>query len=165
MGTKGPGVGQSLLDTARHYCEVCTPHGFSYWASSKRTGERLFWICVVLFCFTGSSFFIKTAIEDWYDNPTQTTINALGIPITTLDHPALTICKTNGIYDVGEYLRAVFNNFKFTCKSEKDSESCHATDLLRSHYTAYSDPSQTKAGAQVSNPHPISIKLFFMKSQ
>ena len=150
MRTKGSGVGQSFLSTARQYCEVCTPHGFSYWVSSKRTGEKLFWICVVIVCIIGESYFIKTAIEDWNNNPTQTTINALGIPITSLDHPAITICKPNGIYDVGEYLRAVFNNFQFTCKSEKDSESCKAVNLLRSHYTAYSDGDQTKAGNQVS---------------
>ena len=159
MRTKGSGVGQSFLATARQYCEVCTPHGFSYLVSSKRTGEKLFWICVVLVCFTGSSFFIKTAIEDWYDNPTQTTINALGIPITSLDHPAITICKPNGIYDVGEYLRAVFNNFQFSCKSDKESESCQAVNLLRSHYTAYSDRNQTKAGHLVSTPHPMGIQI------
>ena len=143
MGTKGSGIGQSFLATARQYCEVCTPHGFSYWVSSKRTGEKLFWVSVVLVCFTGSSYFIKTAIQDWNDNPIQTTVNALGIPITKLDHPAITICKPNGIYDIGEYVRAVFNNFKFSCKSEKDSESCQAANLLRSHYRPYSDLNQT----------------------
>ena len=150
METKEPGIGQSLLDTARHYCQVCTPHGLSYWVSSKTTGERLFWICVVLFCFTGSSFFIKTAVKDWNENPIQTTINALGIPITELDHPAITICKPNGIYDIGEYLRAVFNNFQFTCKSEKDSESCQAASLLRSHYQSFSNPNHPDVKSQVS---------------
>ena len=137
-------VDHPFLGTLRQYCKVCTPHGFSYWVSSKRTGERLFWMCVVLVCFTGSSFFIKTAIEDWNENPTRTTINALGIPITSVDHPAVTICKPNGIYDVGEYLRAVFNNFKFTCKEEEVSKTCQGVNLLRSHYTAYSDGNQTK---------------------
>ena len=143
-------VDQSFLGTVRQYCKVCTPHGFSYWVSSKRTGERLFWICVVLVCFTGSSFFIKTAIEDWNENPTQTNINALGIPITSVEHPAITICKPNGIYDVGEYLRAVFNNFKFTCKGDKDSESCQGVNLLRSHYASYSDGNLREADDSVS---------------
>ena len=165
MGTKGSGVGQSFLATARQYCEVCTPHGFSYWVSSKRTGEKLFWIGVVLLCFTGSSYFIKTALEDWNNNPTQTTINALGIPITSLDHPAITICKPNGIYDIGEYLRAVFNNFQFTCKSEKDSESCQAVNLLRSQYSAYSDQNQTKPGNLVSTSYSIFLLVIcHMKS-
>ena len=136
---KKDNVASALISTFRRYCEVCTPHGFSYLVSSLRTVEKLFWICVVLVCFTRSGYFIKTALEDWNNNPTQTTINALGIPITSLDHPAITICKPNGIYDIGEYLRAVFNNFQFTCKSEKDSESCQAVNLLRSHYTAYSN--------------------------
>ena len=101
--------------TAREYCEVCTPHGFSYWVSSKRAVDKVFWVGVVLACFIVSGYFVKTATEDWRENPTQTTINALGIPIKSLDHPAITICKPNGIYDVGEYLRAEFNNFQFSC--------------------------------------------------
>ena len=102
---------------------------------------------VVVLCFAGSSFFVKTAIDDWRDNPIQTTVNALGIPIATLNHPAVTICKPNGIYDVGEYLRAVFDNFQFSCQSDTDSDSCQAANLLRDHYSTYSNLTEgVKAG-------------------
>ena len=138
---------KTLKSTAKEYCENCSAHGFSYWVSSKRTVDRLFWVTVVVFCFAGSSYFVKTAIDDWNDNPTQTTVNALGIPITTLNHPAITICKPNGIYDVGEYLRAVFDNFQFTCKSDTASDSCQSAELLRAHYSTYSNMTEeVKAG-------------------
>ena len=144
------GIGDAvnaLTSTGKEYCESCTPHGFSYWVSSKRTVDKLFWISVVFFCFAGSSYFVKTAIDDWKDNPIQTTVNALGIPITNLNHPAITICKPNGIYDVGEYLRAVFDNFQFACKSDKASKSCQATHLLRDHHLSYSNmPQEIKDG-------------------
>ena len=138
---------RALRTTAREYCENCSPHGFSYWVSSVRTVDRLFWVSVVVLCFAGSSFFVKTAIDDWRDNPIQTTVNALGIPIATLNHPAVTICKPNGIYDVGEYLRAVFDNFQFSCQSDTDSDSCQAANLLRDHYSTYSNLTEgVKAG-------------------
>ena len=132
-------VASSLTSTAREYCEVCTLHGFSYWVTSQRTVYKLFWVGVVLVFFVISGYFVKTATEDWRDNPTQTTINALGIPIKTLDHPAITICKANGIYDIGDYLRAKFNNFQFSCGYSNESESCHMANLLRYHYSSYSE--------------------------
>ena len=143
----GKEVGNVLKSTAKEYCENCTPHGFSYLVTSARTVDKLFWVSVVVFCFACSSFFVKTAIDDWRDNPTQTTVNALGIPIATLNHPAITICKPNGIYDVGEYLRAVFDNFQFSCQSDRDSDSCLAAKLLRDHYSTYSNlTEEVKAG-------------------
>ena len=142
---KRDNVARALTSTIREYCEVCTPHGFSYLVSSSKRAEKYFWLGVVLVCFVSSSYFIKTAVEDWNDNPIQTTINALGIPITQLDHPAITICKPYGIYDIGEYLRAVFNNFQFSCKSDKNYGGCQPENLLRSHYTEYSDRESTKS--------------------
>ena len=134
---KSCNVCRAILATGREYCQVCSPHGFSYWVSSKRTGDKLFWVMVVKICFLGSSYFVKTAITDWIENPTVTTIDTGNNPVTNLDHPALTICKANGIYDVGEYLRAVFNNFQFACESSLESESCKATKTLRRHYSSY----------------------------
>ena len=142
-GRRNGSVANSLIATGREYCEVSTLHGFSYWLS-KRTVDKLFWVGVVFVCFASSGYFLKTAIEDWRENPIQTTINALGIPITNLDHPAVTICKPNGIYDIGEYLRAVFNNFQFSCKFERGSESCKSPNLVRSHYSTYSEMNENE---------------------
>ena len=60
-------------------------------------------------------------------------IESFTLPVTDLPYPAITICKKNGLYDPGEYLRAVFNQFKYAY--QKDNEgSCNETALLRSHY-------------------------------
>ena len=130
---------ERIIATGKEYCEVCSPHGFSYWVNAKRTGDKIFWLIVVLICFAGSCGFVKIAVEDWIENPTITTINTLYHPITKLNHPAITICKPNGIYDAGEYIRAVFNNFQYSCESDLKSESCQATMELRRHYAGYSE--------------------------
>ena len=52
---------------------------------------------------------------------------------TDLPYPAITICNKNG-YDVGEYLRAVFDNFEYGCKDG----DCEKSSLLRSHFPEYS---------------------------
>ncbi len=81
---------------------------------------------------------LKSTAEDWLAHPAQTTINALGTPVTSLDHPAITVCKENGIYDVGEYLRAVYNNFEFHCSGGDVSESCRRISKIRDHHGVYS---------------------------
>ena len=51
--------------------------------------------------------------------------------------PAITVCKGSK-YDVGEYVRAVYDNFEYACKWDKDAESndCTKSELLREHFKA-----------------------------
>jgi hypothetical protein len=128
----------SLVATGREYCEITTLHGFNYWVSCTKISDRIYWGVSVMIGVACSTYFCKTAIKEWIDSPSQTTINALGIPISHLHHPAITICKENSVYDVGEYIRAVFNNFQFACNASLDSESCQATTMIRNHYSKYS---------------------------
>ena len=60
-------------------------------------------------------------------------------------YPAITICNPNG-YDIGEYIRAVFNNFEFRCKSGTDQ--CNKSSLLREDFPGFSNPSHS--GGMVS---------------
>ena len=60
------------------------------------------------------------------------TITTFSLPATTLKYPAITICKRYK-YDVGEYLRSVFNNFETACDLDVDGD-CNRTHLLRSHF-------------------------------
>ena len=66
----------------------------------------------------------------WRDNPKAVVITTFSKKATEIMHPAITICNPNG-YDVGEYLRAVFDNFEYS--NHKSSEN------LRSHFPGYSD--------------------------
>lgn len=59
-------------------------------------------------------------------------ITTFSFPVTKLTYPSITICKENGLYDVGEYIRPVFNQFKYLCSFGDDS--CQETALLREHY-------------------------------
>jgi hypothetical protein len=127
-----------LLATGREYCEKSSPHGFNYWVTCTKINDRIFWVITVMIGVACSTYFCKTAINDWIKSPTQTTINALGIPISQMRHPAITVCKENSVYDVGEYIRAVFNNFQFACNDSISSQSCQPTTMLRNHYSKYS---------------------------
>ena len=60
-------------------------------------------------------------------------IERFTLPVTELPYPAITICKKNGLYDPGEYLRAVFNQFQYAYRKD-DEGSCNETASLRSHY-------------------------------
>ena len=62
-------------------------------------------------------------------------IEQFNLPVTELKYPAITICKSEGFADPGEYLRSVFNNFQLTY-TEGDG-SCNDTSLLRDHYQQY----------------------------
>ena len=57
------------------------------------------------------------------------------LEVTELDYPAITICKENGLYDPGEYIRPVFNLFQYACKVGDDS--CKNSEILREHYKEY----------------------------
>ena len=60
-------------------------------------------------------------------------IETFSTPATELPFPAVTVCRKRK-YDVGEYLRAVYNNFEFACEKARHSASCQRTELLRSHF-------------------------------
>ena len=60
-------------------------------------------------------------------------IERFTLPVTELPYPAITVCKKNGLYDPGEYLRAVFNQFQYAYRKD-DEGSCNKTASLRNHY-------------------------------
>ena len=57
------------------------------------------------------------------------------LDVTELDYPSVTICKEKGLYDPGQYLRPIFNQFQFACRD--GDGSCNKTELLREHYQDY----------------------------
>ena len=60
-------------------------------------------------------------------------IETFTLSVTELPYPAVTICKKNGLYDPGEYLRAVFNQFQYAYRKD-EAGSCEKTADLRDHY-------------------------------
>ena len=68
------------------------------------------------------------------------------MPATDLPYPAITVCNKNG-HDVGEYLRAVFDNFEYSCKDP--NLDCEKSQLLRSHFPEFSSPTDTDASRNI----------------
>ncbi len=124
----------ALVSTLKDFCSLTSLHGFHYWFTAKKAIERLFWVAVVIACLSCGGTILKSTAQDWFANPTQTTINALGTRVSSMDHPAITVCKENGILDVGEYLRAVFNNFEYACVGD----SCKEVARIREDYKVFS---------------------------
>ena len=121
---------QSVSKILKDYCENCSGHGFQYWVADSSVLEKLFWVVVVLFFFTSGTVMVNEAVTHWGDNPKSVEITTFSKKATELIHPAITICNPNG-YDVGEYLRAVFDNFEYGNLSE--------SEMLRSHFPGYAD--------------------------
>jgi hypothetical protein len=78
----------------------------------------------IIFNFNNESIHNILILQNFTASPSQTTINTLGVPVAGLNHPAITVCKYNGIFDAGEYLRAVFDNFEYACNGSETSKSC-----------------------------------------
>ena len=66
-------------------------------------------------------------------------IETFSLPAASLPYPSITICKENGIANTGDYLRAVFDNFQFTCSAPKDSDSCKEISDLSKDFAFYID--------------------------
>ena len=120
----------SVSKILKDYCENCSGHGFQYWVADSSVLEKLFWVAVVLFFFTSGAAMVNEAVTHWSVNPDVVEITSFSKKATDLIHPAITICNPNG-YDVGEYLRAVFDNFEYS--------NIDASETLRSHFPGFSD--------------------------
>ena len=76
-------------------------------------------------------------------------IETFTLPVTELPYPAITICKKNGLYDPGEYLRAVFNQFQYAYRKD-DERSCYETKNLRDDYKNFVSPCDREQGGGVT---------------
>ena len=118
----------SVSRVLKDYCETCSGHGFQYWVADSTALEKLFWVVVVLFLFTSGALLVNESMTHWGDNPKAVEITTFSKKAAELHHPAITICSPNG-HDVGEYLRAVFDNFEYSNLS--------ASEKLREHFPGY----------------------------
>ena len=85
---------------------------------------------------------VSSALKNWADNPGKVAIKTFSKPARGVPYPAITICNPNG-YDVGQYIRAVFDNFEFSCERGK----CEKSRLLRTDFPGLS----SESGYAVSN--------------
>ena len=124
----------SIVQVLSDYCQNTTIHGIQYWISAGTVVERVLWVGIVCIGFATAFTLVSSAIQHWIDVPSKVTITTFSMPATEVPYPAITICNKNG-KNVGEYLRAVFDNFQYAC-SEYGGD-CEKTKLLRSHFPTY----------------------------
>lgn len=128
-------MAKTLRQVLTDFCQNTSAHGFQYWVSSDSYFERLLWVAIVAFGFSTAYLLVQSVTSHWIHNPTSVAIKTLSKPANEVPYPAITICNENG-FDIGQYIRAVFDNFEYTC-SKGDRHDCGKTELLRSHFPGY----------------------------
>ena len=104
----------------------------------RNWGERLFWIAATVLNFTFAALILRSAISDWIHSPGGFVISTFSLPATDLAYPAITtVCKAQK-YDIGEYLRAVYDNFEFACEAN-DEECSQRAGLIRADFPALTE--------------------------
>ena len=139
----------AFLQVLTDYCANTTGHGFQYWFSAGTTLERAFWVVVVFIGLLLGLVMVSAALKNWSDNPEKVAIKTFSKPAREVPYPAITICNPKG-YDVGEYIRAIFDNFEFSCEKGKCDSS---PGSLRADFPGFS----SESGALV-NHIPCSLQ-------
>ena len=79
------------------YFRETTVHGFRYVVEGRNIFERISWILVIVAGFVMCSMIVYNAYEDWENHPVETTIDSVGLPVTELPFPAITVCDTKSL--------------------------------------------------------------------
>ena len=133
-----------LQTTLDHYFNATTIHGFQYVQSGNHWIIRLTWVTllkpkytilsnfkILLYCFKLLTIFtglticgciIHSAILDWNENPTITSLDSIAAPINDIQFPTITVCndKLHEIQDNWSFLETILNFFDYDLNMEKD---------------------------------------------
>ena len=93
-GKKSRRFRKVLKDVAVKFFAESTIPGFKYVVKGNTLLERVTWaiFIVVAFCYTGITLY--ETILDWDENPVITTIDDVGLSVSQLPFPAITVCDT-----------------------------------------------------------------------
>ena len=84
--------------------------------------------------FLTSGFVIKSAFEEWTDNPVVTTMDSIAAPITNLQLPTVTICNDEEkIPESWAFLEQILNFASFRCP-EGSFDRCLTTKTIRDDF-------------------------------
>ena len=81
-----------MKNNAIEYFSETTVHGFKYLAEGRNTYEKLAWLVVIIVGFTLCAVLISGSSQVWSDEPVETTLDELSIPVHKLPFPAITVC-------------------------------------------------------------------------
>ncbi len=81
-----------LSDSFRDYCEESSIHGFQFLTPSRQCGHRLIWIMLLATALTLAGYVVKSLLDNWYANPTVTSIATTEYSIQKFPFPSVTVC-------------------------------------------------------------------------
>ena len=100
MKKKEPGKRLGLIDVkndAIEFFSETTVHGFKYLAEGRNIYEKLAWLVVIVVGFSLCAVLISGSSQVWSDEPVETTLDEVSIPVHKLPFPAITVCDTESL--------------------------------------------------------------------
>ena len=91
------GLRQQLKEDLKAYFSETTAHGFRYVVEGRNVFERLIWVVFIIFGFAYTAYIVWNAYDYWENNPVETTIDEMGVPVQELPFPAITVCDTKSM--------------------------------------------------------------------
>ena len=79
------------------YLSETSVHGFRYIVEGRNLVEKVTWFCIVLLGFVFSGLIIIQAFKNWAEYPVETTIDEVGLSVSRLPFPAITVCDTESL--------------------------------------------------------------------
>ena len=77
---------------------------------------------------------MEESIKDWNENPVQTTLESVSIPLEPIPFPSVTICPERAPPDPWAYIFKIMNFYNFRCDPEGSRQwhpSCNDTVKIR----------------------------------
>ena len=111
------------------FLESSTIHGLTY-ISTTRKYARVFWILVVLFCFSAAGYMIYSSFQSWDESPIKTTVETL--PIDEIKFPKVTVCPPRNTYTDLNYDLMLAENVSLT-EEMKDELVNKAEKIIDEH--------------------------------
>ena len=88
---------QDMKNDLIGYFSETTVHGFRYVVEGRNIFERLLWVVFIAFGFGYSLVIISESFNSWKNNPVETTIGEVSVPVQELPFPAITVCDTESL--------------------------------------------------------------------
>ncbi|XP_055703450.1 pickpocket protein 28-like [Phlebotomus papatasi] len=86
----------TIRENFQHYLMNASLHGLKYMGDTTMSlFERCFFVVSFVVVFVLSGYFISNVWQKWSETPIIISINPIGIPLTTIPFPAVTICNMN----------------------------------------------------------------------
>ena len=96
-----PNRKKGVVNTLRDFASNSSIHGIQYLGDHKHSMRgRVFWmisVCIALTCTSSQVFNIW---YQWIDDPVETTLNTISLPVEEIEFPAVTLCPQGSTEDI-----------------------------------------------------------------